>query len=163
MEYCNHPGGTYWSDLRAPNGATEPHGVRMWCLGNEMDGPWQIGHKTADEYGRLAAETAKAMRLVDPAIELVACGMLERGDADASATGRPTVLGTLLRPRRLRLAARLLRASATDDRASFLACAADMDRFIEAVIATADHVRAKGRHAQAASICRSTSGTSGTR
>ena len=74
VEYANHPGGTYWSDLRRANGVPDPYGIKVWCLGNEMDGPWQIGHKTAAEYGRLARETAKAMRLVDPAIELVACG-----------------------------------------------------------------------------------------
>src|SRR5689334_451651 len=59
VEYCNHPAGTYWSDLRRAHGAADPHNVRLWCLGNEMDGPWQIGHKTADEYGRLANETGK--------------------------------------------------------------------------------------------------------
>ena len=45
VEYCNHPGGTYWSDLRRKNGSKDPHDVKVWCLGNEMDGPWQIGHK----------------------------------------------------------------------------------------------------------------------
>src|SRR5690606_20611998 len=74
LEYCNHPSGTALSDLRIANGAKEPHGIRMWCLGNEMDGPWQTGHKTAHEYGRLAAETARAMRMVDRDLELVACG-----------------------------------------------------------------------------------------
>ncbi|HEY0165267.1 MAG TPA: alpha-N-arabinofuranosidase, partial [Sphingomicrobium sp.] len=62
LEYCNHPGGTYWSDLRRSHGYEEPHNVRFWCLGNEMDGPWQIGQKTAQEYGRIAQETAKMMR-----------------------------------------------------------------------------------------------------
>ncbi|MFP5369119.1 MAG: alpha-N-arabinofuranosidase, partial [Actinomycetes bacterium] len=74
LEYCNHPGGTYWSDRRVANGSPEPHGFKLWCLGNEMDGPWQIGHKTATEYGRLAAQTAVAMKWIDPSIELVACG-----------------------------------------------------------------------------------------
>ena len=74
VEYCNHPSGTYWSDLRVSHGVREPHGIRLWCLGNEMDGDWQEGHKTADEYGRLACETAKAMKWVDPTIELVAAG-----------------------------------------------------------------------------------------
>ena len=46
----------------------------MWCLGNEMDGNWQIGHKTAREYGRLAAEAGKVMKLIDPGIELIVCG-----------------------------------------------------------------------------------------
>ena len=74
VEYCNHPGGSYWSDLRISHGFREPHGIRLWCLGNEMDGPWQVGQKTADEYGRLANEAAKAIRLFDPSLELVACG-----------------------------------------------------------------------------------------
>ncbi|HYH34668.1 MAG TPA: alpha-L-arabinofuranosidase, partial [Nocardioides sp.] len=62
LEYCNHPEGTALSDQRRQNGTKEPHDIRVWCLGNELDGPWQIGHKTAHEYGRLAAETARAMR-----------------------------------------------------------------------------------------------------
>jgi alpha-N-arabinofuranosidase len=74
LEYCNHPGGTYWSDLRGIHASREPYDIKLWCLGNEMDGPWQIGRKTAEEYGRLASETAKVMKLVDPSIELVACG-----------------------------------------------------------------------------------------
>ncbi len=74
VEYCNAPAGTRYADWRAANGHAEPHAIRTWCLGNELDGPWQIGHKTATEYGRLAAEAGKVMRLVDPSIELVVCG-----------------------------------------------------------------------------------------
>ncbi|SDG59015.1 alpha-N-arabinofuranosidase [Pelagibacterium luteolum] len=79
VEYVNHPGGTYWSDLRKKNGKEEPWDVKLWCLGNEMDGPWQIGHKDAAEYGRLAAETAKAIRAFDPKLELVVCGSSHSG------------------------------------------------------------------------------------
>jgi len=74
VEYCNHPSGTRLSDLRIQNGAKEPFGIKLWCLGNEMDGPWQICAKTAYEYGRAARESAKLMKWVDPSIELVACG-----------------------------------------------------------------------------------------
>ncbi|MBQ8160901.1 MAG: alpha-N-arabinofuranosidase [Clostridia bacterium] len=74
VEYANHPSGSYLSDLRQRNGQKDPFGIKLWCLGNEMDGPWQIGHKTAVEYGRLANEAAKAMKWVDPTIELVASG-----------------------------------------------------------------------------------------
>lgn len=74
LEYCNFPSGTKYSDLRRSHGAEEPYGVKLWCLGNEMDGNWQIGHKSAEEYGRLAAETGKIMKLLDPEIELIACG-----------------------------------------------------------------------------------------
>jgi alpha-L-arabinofuranosidase len=74
LEYCNHPGGTALSERRRANGADHPFGFRLWCLGNEVDGPWQIGHKTADEYGRLAAETARLLRMIDPSVELVVAG-----------------------------------------------------------------------------------------
>ena len=74
VEYCNGPIGTRFADERAANGHPTPFGVRTWCLGNEMDGPWQIGHKSAIEYGLLATDAGRAMRQADPSIELVACG-----------------------------------------------------------------------------------------
>jgi alpha-L-arabinofuranosidase len=74
VEYVNHPGGSQWSDLRRKNGRAEPWNVRLWCLGNEMDGPWQVGHKSAAEYGHLANETAKALRAFDDKLELIVCG-----------------------------------------------------------------------------------------
>ncbi len=74
VEYCNATTDTHYANMRRANGFNEPFGIKVWCLGNEMDASWQIGHKTADEYGRLAAETAKVMRLVDPSIELTVCG-----------------------------------------------------------------------------------------
>lgn len=74
LEYVNGPTGSYWGDLRKKHGHAEPFDVKLWCLGNEMDGPWQIGQKTAAEYGRVAYETAKAMRAFDKKLELVVCG-----------------------------------------------------------------------------------------
>ncbi|PXV95658.1 alpha-N-arabinofuranosidase [Lachnotalea glycerini] len=74
VEYCNHPGGTYWSDLRAKNGSPEPYNVKYWCLGNEMEGSWQAGHLSAEDYTKKALEAAKIMKWVDPTIQLVACG-----------------------------------------------------------------------------------------
>jgi alpha-N-arabinofuranosidase len=74
VEYCNLPVGTKFADMRVKNGAAEPYGVKLWCLGNEMDGDWQIGHATADEYARRALEAAKMMKDVDGSIELVVCG-----------------------------------------------------------------------------------------
>lgn len=73
-EYCNLPTGTYYSDLRAKHGHPAPYGVSVWCLGNEMDGIWQIGHKTAEDYGKLAAQTAHALKALDPSIQTVVCG-----------------------------------------------------------------------------------------
>ena len=74
VEYANHRGGSALSDRRIANGRREPFDIRLWCLGNEMDGPWQMGQKTAVEYGRTANEAAKMMKWVDPTIEVVACG-----------------------------------------------------------------------------------------
>jgi len=74
VEYCNFPNGTYYSDLRRSHGVAAPHNIKLWCLGNEMDGPWQICSRTAEEYGRAALETAKIMKWTDPSIELAACG-----------------------------------------------------------------------------------------
>ena len=74
LEYCNFPAGTHYSNLRIEHGYDAPHNIKFWCLGNEMDGPWQICQKTAHEYGRAAKETAKVMRMIDPDLELAACG-----------------------------------------------------------------------------------------
>ncbi|SEJ11094.1 arabinosylfuranosidase ArfA [Demequina mangrovi] len=141
LEYCNVPGGTHWSDLRRANGAEDPYRIRMWCLGNEMDGPWQVGARTADEYGRLAARTASAMRMVDPGIELVACG--------SSASMMPTfgewertVLGHTHEQVDY-ISAHAYYFEEDGDLGSFLASSVDMDHFIESVVAAADLVRAQ--------------------
>ncbi|MGB6597665.1 MAG: alpha-N-arabinofuranosidase [Candidatus Acidiferrum sp.] len=84
VEYCNVDKGTRWSDLRRKNGIAEPYKVQRWCLGNEMDGPWQIGHMTATEYGLKAEDAARQMRYVDPSLKLIACG--------SSGPGMPTYL-----------------------------------------------------------------------
>lgn len=143
MEYCNHPQGTALSDRRITNGAKEPFGIRMWCLGNEMDGPWQTGHKTADEYGRLAAETARAMRMFGPGLELVACGSSAR-DMPTFGSWEATVLEHTYDQVDL-ISCHAYYEEKDGDLAGFLASAVDMDNFIDAVVATADHVRAKVR------------------
>jgi alpha-N-arabinofuranosidase len=74
VEYCNVERGTKWSDLRRQHGYEQPHRVKYWCLGNEMDGPWQMGHMTAREYGRKARDAARQIRVVDPDTKLIACG-----------------------------------------------------------------------------------------
>ncbi|HEX2418034.1 MAG TPA: alpha-N-arabinofuranosidase [Micromonosporaceae bacterium] len=144
LEYCNHPSGTQLSDLRRKHGFEEPHRIRLWCLGNELDGPWQVGHKTPLEYARLANETAKAMRLIDPGIELVAAGssnslMPTYGEWEATVLehgyeaidyialhhyfdpGEDTPVG----------------------KREFLTSGVVMDRYIEGAIATCDHIGAK--------------------
>jgi alpha-N-arabinofuranosidase len=84
VEYCNVEKGTQWSDLRRKHGFAEPYKVKHWCLGNEMDGPWQIGHMTATEYGLKAQDAARQMHAVDPSLQLIACG--------SSGPGMPTYL-----------------------------------------------------------------------
>src|SRR6266852_7938982 len=74
VEYCNVEKGTQWSELRRKHGFAVPYNVRRWCLGNEMDGPWQIGHMTASEYGLKAQDAARQIRYVDPSLQLIACG-----------------------------------------------------------------------------------------
>ena len=143
LEYCNHPGGTYWSDLRIKHGYKEPHNIKTWCLGNEMDGPWQIGQKTAEEYGRLAYETAKAMRLIDPDIQLVSCG--------SSSTGMPTFpqweATTLEHTYEVSdfVSLHQYYGNRDGDSANYLARTMDMDHFIHTVTATCDYIKAKKR------------------
>jgi alpha-N-arabinofuranosidase len=141
LEYTNHPQGTALSDLRIEHGAKEPHDIRMWCLGNEMDGPWQLGHKTAEEYGRLAAQTARAMRQFDKDLELVACGSSGRTMPTFGAWEATVLEHTYDVVDHI--SAHAYYQLLDGDYASFLACSVDMDRFIHQVVATADHVGAK--------------------
>ncbi|AWE50087.1 alpha-N-arabinofuranosidase [Streptomyces nigra] len=141
MEYANHPSGTALSDLRVAHGDKDPFGIRLWCLGNEMDGPWQTGHKTASEYGRIAAETARAMRQFDSAAELVVCGSSSRSMPTFAAWEATVLEETYDLVDHISLHAYYWPEDGDVD--SFLASAVDMESFIEAVVATADHVGAR--------------------
>jgi alpha-L-arabinofuranosidase len=141
VEYCNLPGGTHWSDLRRSHGRAEPYDVQLWCLGNEMDGPWQIGHKTAGDYGRLAAEAGKAMRLVDPRIELVACGSSNHTMPTFGSWESEVLEHTWDVVDHISMHAYY--EELDGDRRSFLASGADMDAFIDGVVATIDAVAAR--------------------
>ncbi|MEV7424472.1 MULTISPECIES: arabinosylfuranosidase ArfA [unclassified Streptomyces] len=141
QEYANHPSGTELSDRRAAHGDKDPYGIRLWCLGNEVDGPWQTGHKTAEEYGRIAAETARAMRQIDPDLELVASGS-SNSNMDTFAAWEATVL-TETYDLVDYVSLHSYYWETDGDRDSFLASAVDMEAFIEKVVATCDHVGAK--------------------
>jgi len=141
VEYCNHPSGTYWSDLRISHGYAAPHKIKTWCLGNEMDGPWQIGYKKPMEYARLANETAKVMRWVDKDIELVACGSSGKG-MSTFGTWEDTVL-TECYDNVDFLSLHSYYSNADGDTQSFLSRGLDMDAFIRQVAAIARGV--KGR------------------
>ncbi|HSO70354.1 MAG TPA: alpha-N-arabinofuranosidase [Arachnia sp.] len=138
LEYCNVPGGSHFADQRRANGAEDPYRVKMWCLGNEMDGPWQIGHKTAEEYARLATETARAMRMIDPALELVACGSSGRSMPTFGEWER-TVL-TEAWDQVDMVSAHAYYWIKDAGLQEFLVSTEDMDRFIDSVVATADAV-----------------------
>ena len=140
-EYVNHPDRTRLAELRRANGSPEPYGITMFCLGNELDGPWQTGHKTAREYGRLAAETARALRCAEPGLELVACG--------SSGSGMPTFAAWEAEVLELTydvvdyVSAHAYYEPIDGDLGSFLASAVDLDHFVNSVVATADSVGAR--------------------
>lgn len=143
LEYSNIRSGTALSDQRVAGGTPDPHAVKMWCLGNEMDGPWQLGHATAEEYGRLAARTAQAMRQLDPSIELVACGS-SNAEMPTFGTWERTVLDHTYEDVDF-ISCHAYYNLRDGDLASFLASGVNMDRFIDSVVATADHVKAVKR------------------
>lgn len=143
VEYCNHPSGSYYSDLRRKHGVEAPHNIKLWCLGNEMDGDWQIGHKTAFEYGRAAAEAAKVMRWVDPSIELVLCGSSNShsktfGDWEAQTLD-------LAYDKVNYVSLHQYYDNKTNDTASFLAKSMEMDNFIHTVVSICDYIKGKKR------------------
>lgn len=143
IEYCNHPSGSYWSDLRISHGWKNPHDIRLWCLGNEMDGPWQVGQKTPDEYGRIAFETAKALKLFDPSIELVACG--SSGPAMATFPQWEETILDHCYDKVDYLSLHQYQNNKANDLPTYLAASQEMDRFIHSAICTCDHVKAKKR------------------
>jgi alpha-L-arabinofuranosidase len=141
LEYTNHPGGTALSDLRAQHGHPAPHDVRLWGLGNEMDAPWQVGYATAEAYGLRATQTARAMRQVDPRIELVVCGSSHRGMPTFGAW-ETAVLEQAYDDVDF-ISVHGYYEERESDLCSFLASSVDMDEHIRAVIATADAVGAR--------------------
>ncbi|MFT3796960.1 alpha-N-arabinofuranosidase [Microbacterium sp.] len=141
LEYANIRSGSALAEQRIANGTPEPHGVRMWCLGNEMDGPWQIGHRSADDYGKLAAQTARAMRMIDPDLELVACGSSSRAMPTFGEWERVVLEHAYDEVDYISCHAYY--DEKPGDLGSFLASPVDMDLFIEQVAAVIDDVAAR--------------------
>ena len=143
LEYCNAPTGTQYADMRAANGSADPYGVKYWCLGNEMDGQWQIGHLDAAAYGTKAREAAKLMSLHDPNIELILCG--------SSSSQMPTY------PEWDRIALELCwehvnyhsmhyyAGNHDDDTASYLALSAEFETYVDTLAGVLRYVKAKQR------------------
>ncbi|MCZ2824555.1 MULTISPECIES: arabinosylfuranosidase ArfA [unclassified Modestobacter] len=150
LEYSNVRSGSALSDQRIADGTPEPFGVTMWCLGNEMDGPWQLGHRSAEDYGKIAAQTAKAMRQLDPSVELVVCGSSNSAMPTFGAWERTVLQHTYEDVDYISCHAYY--AERNGDLAGFLASAVDMDHFIESVVATADHVKAELRSAKTINV-----------
>ena len=146
LEYCNHPHGTTLSDLRRAHGWDTPHNVKFWCLGNEMDGPWQMHARTAKEYGRVAVEAAKMMKWIDPSIELAACGSSGRNMPTFGAWERTVLEHCFEHVEYISLHTYL--NNYADDIPAFLASPDLMDAFIEEVVAIADSVAAGRRSAK---------------
>ncbi len=149
IEYCNYPAGTYWSDLRIKNGHREPHKIKLWCLGNEMDGPWQTGALSAADYGKKARETAKIMRCVDADIELVACGSASPFLPTYPEWDRVVLEHTYDQVDYISMHRYYENEGNVAD---FLASFVDMDDFIKTIAATADYVKAKQRSSKVMKI-----------
>ena len=141
LEYCNFPGGTYYSDVRRKNGFEEPFNIKTWCLGNEMDGPWQICGKTAQEYGRIACETGKLLKTIDPEIELVACGSSSLTMPTFGEWERTVLENCYDYVDYISLHSYY--NNTADNIGEFLASSLDFDTFIKSVAAICDSVKAK--------------------
>lgn len=141
VEYANHKSGSKFSDMRIKNGKKDPLNIKLWCLGNEMDGDWQMGHKTAFEYGRAANEAAKMMKWVDPSVELVVCGssgynMKTFGDWEYEVLSQCYDKIDYISLHRYY-------SNPTGDTKGFLARSMDLDEFIKTVAAICDAVKGK--------------------
>ncbi|MBR2943710.1 MAG: alpha-N-arabinofuranosidase [Clostridia bacterium] len=141
IEYCNSDTDTYYANLRRKNGFEKPFGFKLWCLGNEMDGDWQICHKTADEYGRVATEAAKVLKWVDPSIELVACGSSDPNMPTYGEWERTVLDHTYDYVDYLSL--HCYYGNKAKNTPDFLARAEDMDKFIKNTAKICDEIKAK--------------------
>jgi alpha-N-arabinofuranosidase len=151
LEYCNSQAGTQYSNMRAANGSNEPHAIKLWCLGNEMDGPWQLGHVPADQYAIRAQQAAKMMKDLDPSIELVACG--------SCSIGLPTYLEwdrqvlEYLGGQVDYISLHRYVGNPQDDTADYLAVTRSIDRQIEEMDAVCRYVQAKKHLKTRAYLC----------
>jgi alpha-L-arabinofuranosidase len=143
VEYCNGAAGTAYADLRAANGAPEPFGVKYWCLGNEMDGPWQIGHLNAEEYGKKAREAAKIMRWHDPSIKLILAGSSSTGMATYPEWDRVVLEACYDQVDYLSL--HYYATNNANDSASYLALAQHFEEHLDTLAGAIRYVRSKLR------------------
>ena len=151
VEYCNCPPGTRYADLRAAHGSREPHAVKLWCLGNEMDGPWQLGHVPADQYAIRARQAAKMMKDADSTIELVACGSCGVGLPTYMEWDREVLTG--LGGLADYLSLHRYVGNPDGDTPDYLAVTAAIDRQIEEMDAACRFAQARARSRKRAFLC----------
>ncbi|MFN8447405.1 MAG: hypothetical protein U0521_02095 [Anaerolineae bacterium] len=158
VEYCNAPVGTQYADLRAEHGYPDPYGVRYWCLGNEMDGPWQIGHLEAEDYGKKAREAAKMMRWHDPVDP--ACALCGSSNSQIATYPEWDRVALELCWEQVDFhSMHYYAANRDDDTTSYLALSADFERFIDTLTTgVLRYVKAK-RYRSTTCICRGMNGT----
>jgi alpha-N-arabinofuranosidase len=151
VEYCNAPAGTKYADLRAANGNPDPHAVKLWCLGNEMDGPWQLGHVPAEHYAIRAQQAAKMMKDVDRTIELVACGSCTTGLPSYMEWDRVVLeyLGDVADY----ISLHRYVGNPANDTLDYLALSNSIDKQIEEMDAVCRFVQARRRSAKRAHLC----------
>jgi len=151
VEYCNSPVGTRYANLRAENGSEAPHNVKLWFLGNEMDGPWQLGHVPADQYAVMAQQAAKLMKDTDPSIETIACGSSTMRGTSYMEWDRVVLeyLGTYADY----ISLHRYIDNPNNDTADFLAAANSIDRRIDHMDAVCRIVQAKTRSKKRHYLC----------
>ena len=132
VEYCNSAADTAMTRLRKQNGRQEPWKVTYWGLGNEMDGPWQMGHRSAEDYGKFALEAAKLMKWTDPSVKLIAAGSSNFGTGIDWIGWNRTVLDYLKRHADY-LAIHMYVGNRDNDYYEFLSSSVDLDRRIKTV------------------------------
>lgn len=143
VEYMNHPAGSAWADLRKSHGYADPWGVKLWCLGNEMDGTWQMGAKTAADYGKIANEASKMMKWTDNTIETVLCGSSSRNSptfGEWEATSLDIAYDSIDY-----VSLHQYYENRDADTPTFLARTMELEEFIYSVICVCDYIKSKKR------------------
>jgi len=151
VEYCNCPPDSRFSKLRAANGAHDPYAVKLWCLGNEMDGPWQLGHVPADQYAIRAQQAAKMMKDCDGSVELVVCGSCGTGMSTYMEWDRQVL--TYLGDAADYVSLHRYVGNRSDDTADYLATSNSIDQQIEEMDAACRFVQAQRRSKKRAYLC----------
>ncbi len=142
LEYTNVDADSKWANYRVENGVRKPYGIKVWCLGNEMDGPWQLGHKSAKDYATLASDVARGMRQMDENLELVVCGSSGRAMPTFGQWEETVLEDSYDLVDHISLHVYFEDHGNTQE---FLLCATDLDLFIDEVCNIADAVKAKQR------------------